>query len=469
MANRELRLTFHGAAQTVTGSMHHVQWGKRQYLLDCGLFQGRRSEARERNTHFPFRPNEIDAVIISHAHIDHCGNLPNLVRQGFAGPIYCTPATRDLMAIMLTDSAKIQEEDAAFLNRKKPKDQAIQPLYSQSDVRNTIRRCQTFSYDQLFHPEADLAIRFTDAGHILGSAMISMRFQNGHSKHTLTFTGDLGRPGMPILRDPDPVPEADWIISESTYGDRLHEPPEKSLEALGLFVKRVIDRGGKVLIPAFSLGRTQSLLYDLQGLIRQSRIPSVPIFVDSPLAVAASHVYAMHPDCFDDETMTLLEADAEVMDGANVYFLQRAKDSMTLNDRLDPCIIIAASGMCEAGRILHHLKHHVEDPKNGVLIVSFQAQHTLGWKLVKRFPVVRILDREVQPQAEIVPLSGLSSHADQANLVDALEPVGRHAKGIFLVHGEVEAATALQEALKERHILNVHIPEPGFSVSANPS
>lgn len=464
MVTSDLCITFHGAARTVTGSMHHIRFRNRHYLLDCGLYQGRRSEARERNTTFPFRPKDVDVVILSHAHIDHCGNLPNLVKQGFAGPIYCTPATRDLIAVMLADSAKIQEEDAAFLNRKKPKDQAIQPLYNAIDVRNTLRRCQAIPYHQTFHPEHDLEVRFTDAGHILGSAITHLRFTANGTHHTVTFTGDLGRPGTPILRDPEPLPEADWVITESTYGGRLHEPPENSIDALGVAVKRILSRGGKVLIPAFSLGRTQSLLYDLQGLIRQGAVPATSIFVDSPLALASTNVYAMHSDCFDDETMDLLEADADLISGNNVYYLQRAIDSMTLNERLDPCIIIAASGMCEAGRILHHLKHHVGDPKNGVLIVSYQAEHTLGWKLVKRWPVVRILDREIEPKAEVVPLPGLSSHADHQDLLNALLPIAGRAKGLFLVHGELRSAEALAEALKEQSIPHVHIPEPGFKI-----
>jgi metallo-beta-lactamase family protein len=459
-------VTFYGAAHTVTGSMHLVEAGGVRFLLDCGLFQGKRSEARQRNTHFPFNPADIRAVVLSHAHLDHCGNLPNLVRQGFRGPIWCTPATRDLAAVMLADAAKIQEEDAAYLNRHRNGQPPIEPLYTREDAHRTVRQCESLSYERPKEILPGVEIRFVDAGHLLGSAMTAVRLKGaGANEHTLTFTGDVGRRGEPILRDPAPVPPGDLLISESTYGGRTHPPVNLLAGALGDLVERTVNRGGKVLIPAFSLGRTQTVVFYLHELMKQGRFTDLPIYVDSPLAASATEVYHMHPECFDEETAKLLEDDPDLFGGARVQYLRTPDESKRLNGRQEPCVIIAASGMCEAGRILHHLKHNIEGERNTVLIVGFQAPDTLGRRLVEKQAKVRILDGWYQVRAEIVQMSGFSSHGDQNDLLAYFAPLAGKTKQVRLVHGEPDAAEALATALRGIGFSDVSVPGQGDIVT----
>jgi metallo-beta-lactamase family protein len=458
-------VTFWGAAHTVTGSMHILEASGRRFLLDCGLFQGRRDEARRRNSHFPVRPAEIEAVVLSHAHIDHSGNLPNLVKQGFHGPIYCTPATRDLLAVMLADSAKIQEEDAAYLNRKRGHGEPlVQPLYDRGDAHRTLRHAQPLRYDQPFDLGHGLQLHFVDAGHLLGSAMVHLKIDAGGREHTLTFTGDVGRRGEPILRDPSPVPPAGLIISESTYGGRTHPPTADLPNELAAVVRRTADRGGKVIVPAFSLGRTQTVVYFLHQLIRDGRLTELPIFVDSPLSTEATAVFRLHPECFDEETALLLEEDPDLFGGRRIRYVQSVEESKSLNDRRDPCIIIASSGMCESGRVLHHLRHNVEDPRNTVLIIGFQAPDTLGRRLVERQPKVRILDHWLQLNAEVVVLNGFSSHADRNDLLALLGPLAGQTAKVRLVHGDPDQSEALAQALRDKGFADVTVPQPGDAV-----
>jgi metallo-beta-lactamase family protein len=456
-----LRVTFHGAARTVTGSMHHVRAGKLRLLLDCGLFQGRRAEARARNESFPFVPKEVDAVLLSHAHIDHSGNLPNLVKRGFRGPIYCTPATRDLLAVMLNDSAHIQQEDADYLNRKRLRGEPrVLPLYERADVLRTLRQVESVPYGRVLRLGRGGTAMFHDAGHLLGSAMIHLKAAGG----SLTFTGDLGRRGTPILRDPEPVPPADLLLCESTYGGISHEPIDELRLRLLDVVRRAVERQGKVLIPAFSLGRTQTVLYHLHRLRVADQLPEVPVFVDSPLASEATEVFRLHPECFDEEALALIEEDPEMFGGSNVRFTRAPQESRALNDRPGPMIIIAASGMCEAGRILHHLKHGIEDPRNIVVIVGYQAPETLGRKLVEKRPEVRILDEARQVRAEVVTLNGFSSHAGQDDFDSYLGPLAGQVKKVCLVHGELPRAEALATSLKAAGFPEVLIPAPGDEV-----
>jgi metallo-beta-lactamase family protein len=306
-------VTFWSAARTVTGSMHQLDAAGRTFLLDCGLFQGHREESRRRNQEFPLRPKDIDAVLLSHAHIDHCGNLPNLVRQGFVGPVYCTPATRALAAVMLGDAAKVQEEDAAYLNRKRQKGEPkVEPLYDGRDVYRTLRQLESVPYGTPTVVAKGVEATFVDAGHLLGSAMIGLRLDGPNGERRLTFTGDLGRRGLPILRDPAAVPPADLLISESTYGGHTHEPVEETAERLGQVVKETVDRGGKLLIPAFAVGRTQTVVYFLHQLVKAGRLPDIPIYVDSPLAARATEVFRSHPECFNEETLRLSRADPDL-------------------------------------------------------------------------------------------------------------------------------------------------------------
>jgi metallo-beta-lactamase family protein len=455
-------VTFWGAARTVTGSMHRLDANGHTILLDCGLFQGHRSEARERNESFPFRPKDIDAVILSHAHIDHCGNLPNLVRQGFAGPIYCTPATRALAGVMLGDAAKIQEEDAAYLNRRREHGEPkVEPLYTARDVYLTQLKLQAVPYETPFEVGKDIEVRYVEAGHLLGSAMVHVRIGD----RRLTFTGDLGRPGLPILRDPAPIPPADLVLSESTYGGIMHEPVEETTERLGEVVRQTAARHGKLVIPAFAVGRTQTIIYFLHQLKGAGRLPDVPVFVDSPLAVRATEVFQSNSEYFDEEARSVLSQHPELFGAGWVRYVEKVHDSIALNNHPGPCIIISASGMCESGRILHHLKHTIENPANTILIAGFQAEHTLGRRLVERRPEVRILGRPFQVRAEIVVLNGLSSHADHGDLLRELGPLAAAGTRVRLVHGEPDRAEKLAEGLRSVGFADVAIPDRGDTVT----
>lgn len=462
-------ITFWGAARTVTGSMHLIEMGKKAILLDCGLFQGPRAESRRRNLDFPFRAKKIAAVVLSHAHIDHCGNLPNLVRQGFNGTIFCTPATRALAAVMLGDAAKIQVEDANYLNRKREKGEPpIEPLYDGKDVYRTLLRFQAVRYDRPFEVIPGIEATFHEAGHLLGSAMTQLRIETPTGERVVTYTGDIGRKGIPILRDPAPVPPCDVLISESTYGGIRHEPVDETAERLGEVVRRTVARGGKVIVPAFSVGRTQTIIYFLHQLAAAGKLPDVPVYVDSPMAVRATEVFRAHPDCYDDETLRLLAQDADLFGERGVNFVESVHDSIALNRRTEPCIIISASGMCEAGRVLHHLKHNLPDPRTTVLIAGFQAPGTLGRRLVEKLPEVRILGKMVPRKAEIEVLNGLSSHADHEDLLRDLAPLKERTQSVYLVHGDPERSEQLAEGLRSTGFANVVIPERGAKVPIGP-
>jgi metallo-beta-lactamase family protein len=459
-------VTFWGATQSVTGSMHRVDACGRSLLLDCGMFQGHRAESYRRNRDFPFKPKEIDAVLLSHAHIDHCGNLPNLVKQGFKGPIYCTPATRALVAVMLDDAAKIHEEDAAYLNRHRERGEPkVEPLYDGRDVFRTLLQLRAVPYDTSFTIARGLQAYFVDAGHLLGSAMVSLQIDHNGHRRRLTFTGDIGRPGLPILRDPAAVPPGDLLISESTYGGHFHEPVQETAGHLGEVVRQTVARGGKLLIPAFSVGRTQTIVFFLHQLMKARQLPDVPIFVDSPMAVKATEVFRAHPECFDEATLQLLRDDPNLFGEKQIRYVEKVHDSIALNDLEGPAVIISASGMCEAGRILHHLKHHIEDPRSTILIVGYQAEHTLGRRIVERRPEVRILGRAFQLKAEVVVLNGLSSHADQADLLRSLGPLSGTTQRVRLVHGEPNRAATLAEALRSAGFADVAVPQRGDVVN----
>jgi metallo-beta-lactamase family protein len=461
----EPTVTFWGASGTVTGSMHLVDAQGQTLLLDCGLFQGKRAESYQRNQEFPFRPKDIDAVLLSHAHIDHCGNLPNLVRQGFTGPIYCTPATRALAAVMLGDAAKIQEEDAQYLNRKRERGEPkVEPLYDGTHVYQTLLRLKSVPYDKPTAVGRGLEATFVDAGHLLGSAMIRLRIDGPGGDRRLTFTGDLGRPGTPILRDPAAVPPAELLISESTYGGHTHEPVEETAEQLGEVVRHTAQRGGKLIIPAFSVGRTQTVVYFLHQLRNAGHLPDLPIYVDSPLAARATEVFRAHPECFDEQTLQLLKEDPDLFGERTIHYVESVHDSIALNSHPGPCIIIAASGMCEAGRVLHHLKHNIEDARSTILIVGYQAADTLGRKLVEHRPEVRILGKVFAPKAEVVVLNGLSSHADHKDLLRSLGPLAGVARHVRLVHGEPARSAALAEGLRTAGFSDVVAPARGDSL-----
>ncbi len=456
---------FLGAARTVTGSMHLIQVNGKQILLDCGLFQGRRAETYERNRHFPFEPSSIDAVVLSHAHIDHAGNLPNLVKQGFNGPIFCTPATADLCRIMLMDSGHIQEKDAEFVSKKNAKKKLppVEPLYSVDDVQPTIDLLTEIHYRTSFDVVDGVSAKYFDAGHILGSASVHLTIKEakGGEKH-FGFTGDVGRPNMPILRDPEFMGNVDALICESTYGGRVHPPtneaPGKFLET----VKRTVDRGGKIIIPSFSVGRTQDIVYQMNNLKNEGKMPDIPVFVDSPLSTNATEVFRKHTECFDTETLAVMQKDDDVFGFDRLTYIRDAEESKKLNERNDPCMIIAASGMCEAGRIVHHLNNNIENPNNTVMIVGYQAEHTLGRKIVEKNPEVSIFGEVKQLKCEVAVMNSFSAHADKNEL---LNYVGNFDRGvlntIFLVHGDVDQAQKFSATLTEKKFKRVDIPERG--------
>ncbi len=454
-----MRIVFHGAAHTVTGSQHLLEINGSRLLLDCGLYQGKRDESYARNLNFPFEASSIDAVVLSHAHIDHAGNLPNLVRRGFTGNIFTTKATADLSDVMLQDSGHIQESDARFINeRNERKGNAvpqIEPLYTQVDAQRVKEHFQGVDYGEIFEPVPGVAGRMVEAGHILGSGAVSLEIEEKGRKIRLWFSGDIGRYQLPLLRDPILPDAADYMIMECTYGDKPHRDPLHSFEEFHQVVRRTVERGGKVIIPAFAVGRTQELVFDLNQMMTEGDVPLVPVYVDSPLAVNASQVFRRHPECFDAETRKFVqEARHPALDFKMLTYIQSVDESKALNDRHEPMVIISASGMAETGRILHHLRNNIENPLNTICIVSWQAPDTLGRRLAEREQQVRIFGEPYNVKAEIATIGGLSGHAGQDLLVDYASAVKDQVKQIFLVHGEPSPAEALREKLREVQIMS---------------
>ena len=461
-----MKLTFWGAARTVTGSMHHVETGGKQYLLDCGMYQGRRQEAFERNSHFPFPASDIEAVILSHAHIDHSGNLPTLVHNGFSGPIYTTPATIDLCLAMLADSAHLQEKDAEFCNRRREHRKAIgrddrecTPLYTTGDAECTYPLFQPVKRAERKDLPGGLRYRTYDAGHMLGSTSLVLEADGIR----LGFSGDVGRPGLPIIRDPQPLDPVDYLIMESTYGDRLHKPIEDVAERLAGVVNRTASRGGKIIVPSFAVGRTQQLVLLLHELMNAKRIPSIPIFVDSPLAVNVTDVFRKHPEEYDEEANRFIENGENPFGFKRLTYIRDVNESKKLNDLHGPFMVISASGMAEAGRILHHLRNSIEDPRNTVLITGFQAPYTLGRKILEKQQEVPIFGEPMRLRAEVVSLDELSGHADQRELIEWMRPLVSSLKRVFLVHGEPESGAALGKLIEAEFGIIASMPARGES------
>ena len=457
-----MRIRFHGAAQTVTGSQHLLEVNGSRILLDCGLFQGRRSETYEVNQNHPFDPTKIDAVILSHAHIDHSGNLPHLVKDGFQGPIYATKATADLADVMLRDSGHIQEADAMFVNKKRAKkgEPPMDPLYTLEDAEQVAGHFRQMEYNQSFEAAPGVTARFVDAGHILGSAAVVLDIQENGRKVRLWFSGDIGRRKLPILRDPVLPEDADYLLMESTYGDKPHRDPDAAYQEFSEVVSRTIKRDGKIIIPCFAVGRTQELVYFLNQMIDDGIIHHIPVFVDSPLAVNATEIFEKHPECFDKETHEFIRAHRHpALEFSGLTYTQSVEESKAINDRKDPMIIISASGMAEAGRILHHLRNNIENPRNTILIVGWQAPYTLGRRLAEREKRVKIFGEAFTRRAEVETIGGLSAHAGQNMLVEYALAVKDRVKKVFLVHGEEKAAMLLKEKLAEKGISEVYYPE----------
>ena len=461
-----MKIKFLGAARTVTGSMHLLQVNDSRILLDCGLFQGRRKESFERNTHLPFEANSIDTMILSHAHIDHSGNIPSLVKAGFTGNIYSTPASRDLCSAMLRDSGHIQENDAYYLNKKRARSNLppIEPLYTVDDAAASLANFVSVGYGRPLPVAPGVTLTFRDAGHILGSAITVLDIEENGQKHRLAFSGDLGRKDMPILRDPEPVEGIDCLIIESTYGDRLHDPYEAADHQLEEVVVDTYRRGGKVIVPAFSVGRTQELVYSLHRLTEARKLPHIPIFVDSPLSVNVTEIFRLHPECYDQELNQFISSGKrrDPFGFHRLSYIRSAEKSKELNFLRDPAIIISASGMCEAGRILHHLKNNIEDPRNTVLIVGWQAPHTLGRRLVEHRPEVKIFGEAYSLKARVETINGFSAHADRDELLDYARQIGIDRIGsTFVVHGEEAASLALADGFRQLSAPNTIVPNPG--------
>ncbi len=462
-----MKIHFYGAAQTVTGSQHLLEINGHRLLLECGLFQGRRAETYERNRSFPFQPAKVDAVLLSHAHIDHSGNLPNLVKQGFRGPIYATRATVDLAAVMLADSGHIQEADALFVNKRRARlgEPPVEPLYTQEDAEQVAELFQPVEYEQPFEPVPGVTARMVEAGHILGSAAIILDLEEKGRKVRLWFSGDIGRRKLPLLRDPLLPENADYLLMESTYGDKPHRDPQAAYLEFREVVKRTLERQGKVIIPAFAVGRTQELVYDLHLMMHANGLPKVPVYVDSPLAVNASDIFRKHPECFDEETRAFTQDGKHpALTFEQLTYIRSVEESKALNERKEPMIIISASGMAETGRILHHLRNNIENPRNTVCIVSWQAPDTLGRRLADREKRVKIFGEPFEVRAEIATIGGLSAHAGQDLLTEYALRLKGQARGVFLVHGEPKSAMALKEKLTEQGFSRVYYPEFKSSV-----
>lgn len=455
-----MRISFHGAVRTVTGSQHLLEVSGKKILLDCGLYQGRRAEANLRNSTFHYDAKSIDLLVLSHAHMDHAGNIPNLVKQGFKGHIFCTPATRDLCSVMLLDSAFIQMKDAEFFNkRKKPDEPGIKPLYTVADVQQCMSQMVCVSYNRPFPITPDVSVTFRDAGHILGSASVTLDAQENGKKLRIGFTGDVGRREFPVLRDPDPMQDLDVLISECTYGDRLHQSDSESTIQLAEMVGRVFKRGGVIVMPAFAVGRTQTIVYHLHQLFLAGKIPRIPIYVDSPLAVNVTSVFKLHPECYDEETLKLMNEHSDPFGFSLTHYTHSVEESKKLNLSSEPCLIISASGMCEAGRVLHHLRHRVGDPRNLILLAGFQAEHTLGRRLQEGSPTAKIFGEEVPVKAEVRKLDGMSAHADRDGLLAfARAANAKRPPNIFLVHGEEVVCGKFETFLRGNGFDRVTVP-----------
>ncbi|MCD6050384.1 MAG: metallo-beta-lactamase [Verrucomicrobia bacterium] len=459
-----MQIQFLGAARTTTGSQFLLDVNGQRILLECGLFQGHRDEMTSRNCCFQFDPTKIDCAILSHAHIDHCGNFPNLCKQGFRGNIYCTFATRDLASIMLADSAKIQQADAQYVSKKRAKQgkPPVEPLYSIEDAEMVAHQFVAFGYDRPMLIADGVTLTFKDAGHILGSAQVVLDVRENGRKYRYLFSGDVGRGNDDILRDPAPVENVDFLQIESTYGNRDHVAKSGSYEKVLELVKDTIARNGKIIIPAFSVGRTQDIVYALNQLHEAGQLPHIPIFVDSPLSVNATEIYRLHPECFNQKTYEFLRTKNNPFGMENLTYIREMAQSMKLNDLKEPAIIISASGMCEAGRVRHHLKNHISDPSTTVLFIGYCADHTLGAAIRSGRNPVNIFGEPHRVNAKIAAVDSFSGHADRNELKNYVQKITGDIKKIFIVHGEEEQSLPFADTLKQmKPGAEIVVPEHG--------
>jgi metallo-beta-lactamase family protein len=454
-----LRITFHGAARQITGSAHLLEIGPHRILLDCGLFDSERIDPSSPNRHFRFDPRTLDAVIVSHGHNDHIGRLPCLIRAGFRGPIYATPATGDIISVMLRDSARIQREEVRNAHLRYPHIESPEPLFELVDVEWVVERLHRLPYRSPVEVVPGVTLTYHDAGHILGSAIIQLDYVEGGRKRRFVFTGDLGRRGTNLLPDPTVVKDVDILVSESTYGDRELDPYDRLIKQIHAIVARAIRLQSKIVIPAFSLGRTQRMIYCLQELFALHKVRPIPIFVDSPLALRLTEIHRDHPEAYTPFARELMDRDPIYFGAENVEFCLTWDQSRRINHLKGPLIIIASSGMCEAGRIRHHLRHVVSDPDNAIVIVSYQAEGTLGRKIAEGVERISILDQSYDLNAAVYVLDGFSGHGDRNDLAWWYEQTGGGIEHAFLVHGEPQSMDSLVEVLQPHVKSPVKVPE----------
>jgi metallo-beta-lactamase family protein len=450
-----------GGADTVTGSQHIVEANGHRVLRDCGLYQGKRKLAKKINSELPFDAGTIDSMVLSHAHIDHCGNIPSLTKAGYEGPIHTTTATAALCEIMLRDAAKIQEQDAAYLNQKTSRKgyPPVEPLYTTEDAEAALTLFKGHHYHDTFEVMPGIETHSVEAGHILGAELTVMTVRENGTTRRIGFAVDLGRHNLPLIRDPEPMGEVDVLVMESTYGNRYHDNIAEADSRLGDVIKRTYQRGGKVIIPSFALERAQEILFHLATLRNEGNLPNVPVYVDSPMATAVTQVFSKKKDYLDKEFHELRESMGRILSSDWIHFVSSVKESKELTASRKPVIVIAASGMCEHGRILHHLKDAIGDERNSIAIVGYQAEHTLGRRLVEQQKEVRIFGDTFERKAEVEVLNAFSAHADRNDLLAYARQV--KAARTFLVHGEQESREALAAALAEEGLGEVHLPKRG--------
>ena len=457
-----MRVTFYGAAKEVTGSQHLIEVNNQRILIDCGLFQGRREESYQKNKEFQYDPATIDIMILTHAHIDHSGNIPNLVRNGFKGVIHTTSATAELAEIMLKDSAFLQEKDIEFVNkiRAKQNKPAHKPLYTAEDVQHTIPLFKRHEYNETITIAKGIKITFHDAGHILGSAGVLFEINENGKPHRMGFSGDIGRPNMPLMHDPNYFRDLDYLVMETTYGNRLHTPFDHAEDDLSKIITEATQNGGKIIIPAFSVGRTQLLVYMIHKLFDNHRIPEIPIYVDSPLALKATEIFRNHFDMLDRETERVFLDDGRDPFGFDrLNYVTSVEESKALNNLDFPHIIISASGMAEGGRILHHLRNNIDNRKTTVLFVGYAAKHTLARRILDGDSTVKIFGEEHQVNATIKSLDCFSAHADRHELLQYLNYCSpEKMKKLFLIHGEPESIDSFSNALKSKGYMDLAVP-----------
>jgi metallo-beta-lactamase family protein len=468
-----LAITFHGAAQTTTGSMHLVEANGLHILLDCGLYQGHRKEAFERNRNLPFDPAKLDVVVLSHAHIDHSGNLPTLVKHGFRGRVICTRATADLCDILLRDSAFLQAQDVNFVNKKRRArgQKLFEVLYDIPDIDRLMQQLQPEPLHRDINLGKNVSVMLHEAGHILGSAIVQLDVHQSHGQsQRLVFTGDLGQIAQPLIRDPETVKGATALLIESTYADRDHPSSDDVSGRIKGFIEDIHQQKSRLIIPAFSVGRTQHLLYILNKMVEQRRVPFTPVYVDSPLALKATEIYARHPECYDKDAIEMLRRGDDPLKFPGLQFIHSVEESMALNNKPGPLIIISASGMCEGGRIVHHLRNGIADPRNIVLIVGFQAEHTLGRRIVEHQPVINIFGDELPLNARVHTINALSAHADRGGLMAWFDAANSNAlKHTFAVHGDKVHVGAMKSLLESHGGQGVLTPAPGQRIALSES